>query len=401
MRKQSLLMCGYLVRNPLLVFLLIMIDFFTLPFKSRKRLLKKEAPKKILLSNIAHLGDVVIATSVLPVLKKAFPDAKIGFLINSKSYPVLKDHPLVDKVHFFDHWKISREPFSLWTKIKRHFKTYHEALHEIKEEGYDVAIDLYFYFPNSISLFWRANIAKRIGFQSGGLKNLLTDAVVFENKDQYVSKYYLELLSFLPIEEKYFSILKPTLPSCEEGQLKGKYILMHMGAGSDLKRWPLEKWRKLTQKLTDDGYILIFTGRGREEKDNIDWVTKGFLNIFDFCDKLSFSQLQTVVKRAGIVVCVDSVVSHLAGAYDVSAIILFSGINNYHHWTPPKANIFPVSKELECAPCYKRRGCIHMNCLRDIDVAEVLDKVKNICNMEKKTYFGKNDAKVSANVLTL
>ena len=84
-----------------------LIDFFLriIHFRFREPPSIPSHPKKILLSNLAHFGDVVIATTVLPILSSRFPGVKIAFLGGSKVAPlVLEHHPLISKIHTYDHW---------------------------------------------------------------------------------------------------------------------------------------------------------------------------------------------------------------------------------------------------------------------------------------------------------
>src|ERR1700757_1328965 len=72
-----------------------------------------EDPKRILVLNGAHIGDIVISTSILPILRSAYPNAQIGFVTGSWSQMVLKDHPDVYFIHCVDHWWINRNGKSL------------------------------------------------------------------------------------------------------------------------------------------------------------------------------------------------------------------------------------------------------------------------------------------------
>src|SRR5689334_13515246 len=64
-------------------------------------------PERVLIANIGRIGDVIISTAVLPVLKAAFPAVDIAFLTGSWGRPVLENHPLVTRVHYLDHWRLS------------------------------------------------------------------------------------------------------------------------------------------------------------------------------------------------------------------------------------------------------------------------------------------------------
>ena len=390
MPKQTPLLGVYLARNPVLATLLSLLDFLTVPLKRRAKAFT--SPRKILLSNLGHLGDVVIATSVLPVLKAAYPQAKIGFLVSSSSSQVVSNHPLVDEIHLLDHWKTNRaKKLSFFQKLKTYYRMRKHVLKEIKQEKYDLAIDLYFYFPNSIPLLWKAKIPRRVGFISGGFKNLLTDSVFFKNKNQYASEYYLELLKELPISSACLSKLSVSLkePVCENKRLlplefwKKGYLIMHMGAGADLKKWPEERWKKLAGRLIEKGHFLVFTGKGEKEMASIFKITKNFSQAANLCNQLNFEELQFVVKKARGVVCTDSLIAHLAGAYNVPSVILFTGLNNYHHWTPPFAFSQPLTKKMDCLPCFKRKGCLEMSCLKDILVEEVEESLELILQKDK------------------
>src|SRR5690242_12990512 len=65
-------------------------------------------PKRILVVNGAHVGDVVMSTAVLGALRSAYPASEIGFVAGSWSKMVVTNHPMVDFVHVVDHWKMNR-----------------------------------------------------------------------------------------------------------------------------------------------------------------------------------------------------------------------------------------------------------------------------------------------------
>ncbi|MBI5015041.1 MAG: hypothetical protein HZB55_06065 [Deltaproteobacteria bacterium] len=104
-------------------------------------------PRRLLLANPAHLGDVLASTAVLPVLKSAFPNTSVGMLVGSWSVPLVANHPLVDQVHLFDHWYANRGSDAFPVKLRRHWLTRATALAEIRAVGYDTAVDLYCHSP--------------------------------------------------------------------------------------------------------------------------------------------------------------------------------------------------------------------------------------------------------------
>ena len=142
----------YLVQNSIGYLILANIDFFLSISRifRRKNPKNLSVPRKILLSNGAHLGDVLLSTGILRLLREIFPDIQIGFLAASWSRQILLNHPLLDHLHTVDHWKLNRSRASLREKVLHYMRTSDIAGIEIKNIGYDVAIDLYPYFPNNI-----------------------------------------------------------------------------------------------------------------------------------------------------------------------------------------------------------------------------------------------------------
>ena len=71
---------------------------------------------KILVIRFSSIGDIILATSALKTIRKAFPDAKITFLTLSQYAPILEYHPDIDDISFIskdmslkDLWEFSRQ----------------------------------------------------------------------------------------------------------------------------------------------------------------------------------------------------------------------------------------------------------------------------------------------------
>ncbi len=387
MKISSPLKGKYLVKNSYLFFFLKIVDFFSsFIFSSNKKIVLKN-PQKILLSNIAHLGDLLISTSVLLVLKKNFPDCKIGFICSSSSKELIVNHPLIDKIYLIDHWKLNRSSFSFFKKFLNYFKTRSKAINEIRNDKYDVAIDLYSYFPNTVYLFWKAKIPIRIGYTSAGFKNFLTNSIHWINQNKHISSYHFDLIKLLGISEKDEKYLKinPTKIDFSlfadkklEFNLPENFDLIHIGAGDIKKMWDINKWRELTSTLVEKGRNIVFTGKGKTENKQINEIIKDQKNFINLCDKLSLNEMVTLIHKAKSIICVDSLVLHLAAALNKSTFVIFCGINNHHHWVLKKDNVNLISKNIPCNPCYEKNGCDTMDCLNDIHVEDVLNKMERI-----------------------
>lgn len=366
--------------------MLASIDRFLSLFRTFRRKKPKDipVPQKILLSNGAHLGDVLLSTGILRLLREIFPDIKIGFLAASWSHHILVDHPLLDHLHTVDHWKLSRSRASLREKVLHYMRTKDVAEIEIKNIGYDVAVDLYPYFPNNIPLIHRTGIPVRIGYTSGGFGPLLTHSLEWINSDRSILLYQKDLVgTFFPIQNKSFSPwIFPDTPHsqmilsdlADKFPLRDPYVVFHMGAGSAIKEWPLSRWKALAVFFSDLPYRIVMTGVGDREKDNIGAVIgENGDRILSLCDRLGWNEFVSVVQGATIVISADSVAGHIAAATGTPCVVIGTGQNVKTLWHPFSERAQVLVHPVHCAPCYRSQGCEGMECIRETSPREVFD----------------------------
>lgn len=369
--KASPLRGIYLLQNRWAFWGMRIIDFFLSIWSwGRKRNFPIPHPKRILLSQISHLGDVILMSSLLPLIKNKDPHIQIGVVVGSWASEIVKDHPLIDFVHFFDHWKVNRSDLSKFQKIKKTRKMSQTLISELKEIQYDVSLECSFHFPHTIFATYRAQIPVRLGYISGGFGPLLTHPFYWEEKNQSAIFYSLALL-----EKVFFLEEKKLKPFLKEGKtdrdLPKDYIVIHMGSGNPIKQWPIEKWKELCRRWSRQGHFLVFTGKGKREKQAIEEVTQGLENCLDLSEKLSWEESVAVVKRARLLVSVDTGLGHAASASETPAIHLYTGIHPLRLWAPLGSKKTVLTHFVPCHPCHRGKGCESMSCIREISVDEV------------------------------
>lgn len=346
--------------------------------------------KKILICNNAHLGDVLLSTAILPVIKKKYPNSEIHFLCGSWSKEILSNNPLVNKLYYFDHWKLNRTKKAFFKKVIQYIKTFWTCVKVLRKDKIDLAIDLYFYYPNSIFLLWFCKIPFRIGYTSGGWGNLLTHPVHWEYKQQSIIYYHLALLRLgnKDIEISDIENLKPSILLRDSSYKKindiisknnlraNELIIFHIGTGYELKEWPLENWKNLALKLIQDGKKIIFTGYGKREAALIDYLfndSKIKAECFNLCNELTLNELACIVSFSKLIVCVDSLISHIASCFDVTCLIIGNGINDKYLWRPLSKKNKLFINSVPCMPCYS--GCDTMECVKGISFDFVLEQI--------------------------
>ena len=110
-------------------------------------------PRRILVCNWAHLGDVLLTLPAVDWLQERFPKAELGFLGGSWASPILADvGARFSQVHIIDHFNLSRSG-DLAERLRQHRHSAAIAIADIRRAGYDMAIDFYPFFPAPVSAF--------------------------------------------------------------------------------------------------------------------------------------------------------------------------------------------------------------------------------------------------------
>lgn len=86
---------------------------------------------KILIIQQKMIGDVLATSILFKAIKQKYPNAKLHYVINTHTYPVVQEHPHIDQLHFFtpEHEKSKRK---LW-----------KFANTIRKEKFDAVIDVY------------------------------------------------------------------------------------------------------------------------------------------------------------------------------------------------------------------------------------------------------------------
>jgi len=374
-RKQQLWTAGKAVLKSLIPFV-----FGTALRKSPKNAARNvKTPKRILLLNGAHIGDVIVAASVIPILRGAYPSAEIGFVAGSWAQMVVENHPWVTYTHRVDHWRANRGTDSLYRKMLQFIRTRRVALREIRDLKYDVAISLYALFPDLLDLSCAARIPVRIGFRRSIFASLATDLVELpESPFVHQGACLSEVLRALPIDPVHFQSRQSTLaPSsatsiqevCSLLQVSRledvRYRIIHMGSGEVRREFPVSFWRELSEKLSPE-HTLVFTGRGPREEANVATVIRGLGNCVNACGRLTWGGFVAAVRYAEALYGVESMAGHVAGAVGTKCFVVYGGTAGVAKWRPEGKQSTVFTNHVPCAPCHLPGGCAAMTCMQGI-----------------------------------
>lgn len=108
-----------------------------------------------------------------------------------------------------------------------------------------------------------------------------------------------------------------------------RYVVLHPGASSAVKRLPAQRWRELAQRVEAQGYTIVWSG-GQGEAALIAEVDPGSAQ-FNLAGRLSLTGMWHLLAGARALVCPDTGIAHLARLVGVPTVALFGPGNPAIH----------------------------------------------------------------------
>lgn len=361
--------------------------------------------RSILLIQLDHLGDAVITTAMLAPLRRHFPQATIDVLCGPRGADVFRGSSEVDRVHVSITNRFHRRAAGLWLVATLWWGL------ALRRRRFDFAIDTRGELPMAL-LMWLAGARHRLGWDAGGGGFLLTASPKYvRGRAELASRAALLSELGVPIDETNFSPrFEPDSATASQmerrlasaGYDAGRRLLvLHIGAGTSAKAWPVERWRSLVCSLVSrelGEVVLVGTVADRKAASEI---AAGFPShyVLDWTGQLQLAELAVLCRRADVVVGADSGPAHLAAAQRTPLVVLFSGTNDVEQWQPRGGRVVVVREPVSCSPCHATQCPMADHpCMQGIDPAVVLQRVAEILD-EPMLAFAEFSDRVDRNLL--
>jgi lipopolysaccharide heptosyltransferase II len=320
-----------------------------------------EQPQRILLVQLDHLGDAVITTVMLPLLRRRYPRATIEVLAGFWNAELFDASAEVDRVHVSHINRFARDR-RLWWIASTFWWGW-----KLRQRRYDLAIDVRGEFPHALIL-WLCGARRRAGWQCGGGGFLLTDSPAYVPHRPEVDSR-LALLKVIGIEPEVGETVVPrVVPGrtarervrrqlATTGDDRRPLCVLHVGSGMAAKHWPERHWRELIGRLVvehDARVIIVGDNNDRGIARRI--LAEGsWPGVFDWTGRLRIVELAALIQQAGVFVGADSGPAHLAAAVGTPVAVLFSGTNNANQWQPRGGWVSVLRQPVACSPCHHTR----------------------------------------------
>lgn len=349
-------------------------------------------PQRILLIKPDHLGDVLLLTPALRLLRRQLPDAHITLLIGPWSRAAVAHNPDVDAILTITFPGFTRsdkprpwQPYTLLLKTAL-------LLRAGRFDAALIARDDHWWGALLAAL---AGIPQRVGYAAPEVAPFVTRALPHSFAD-HVGFQAIRLVEALTRQN---AIDPPPLTPpigdddrdwantwiATHAPSDAQLVAIHPGAGGAAKLWIAKRWTVIADALHGRGLTVVLTG-GPAERDLVREIAAAMrCPPLTVVGEASIGQLTALYARCDLVLGVDSGPLHLAVAAGAPTIALFGPGDHqrFGPWGDPRRQIVARSG-LWCSPCGVLDACPRgtspsecMTLISTRDVLAAIDKTRS------------------------
>lgn len=340
---------------------------------------------RILVITLRRLGDTLLTTPLVRVLRRRFPQATLDMLVFQGSDRILEGNPDIDHILSIPQRSSVLQTVSLARRLGR---------------KYDLAISTQAgdrpAFLAMLAGRRRVGLVPARGETGAWWKSWAYHCPVPAESSNHRVDELLRLAGALDISGTA-DVVVPRGALAEGIAPSVPYAVIHAHPMYRYKRWTEAGWRALAQELTTRGLALVASGGPDvEERSYLDalWVP-GQTAIKRLDGRLGWAQLAELLAGAAVYIGPDTSMTHLAAATGCPTVALY-GPTDPRLWGPwpvggldqpwaaagsiqRRGNVWLVQNSLPCTPCQKE-GCerhleSRSQCLDEMPVGQVLAAV--------------------------
>ena len=334
--------------------------------------------KRVLVIRLRSIGDTVLSTPSLFVLKRFLPHASVDILLEDWVAPVLDGFEHIDGVI---------------TVPRRGTAARARVAARLRANRYDVVYNLH--GGTTATLLARATGAKhRIGYadyQYARFYNHLspTSASLWGRQKTHSVEQQLALLGWtgVPVTDRPPTRLAVTETAAAKiakdlkrvGFESVPFAVVHPAAAFDTKQWAAQHFSQVITELAKKDIPTIAI-TGPKETHLVDELRRLTASSLESFPNLTLPEVTALLSRARLFVGNDSGIAHMAAAVESPSVVIF-GSSNRAHWRPwatrPAEMVF---EEMDCQPChgYYCEKFDEPECIKRVSIEKVVAAIDRV-----------------------
>jgi len=330
---------------------------------------KERKINRILLISWGRLGELTLSTILLQSLRKRYKNAYISYIVGSEGVGILKNDPNINKL------------------IPANIQTYNEL---IKDEPYDLAIDLYggrasllmAYLSGARYIIFSPKPHSGAKFTTIGIKPLR-----FRNKN--VKDHFLNIARLSGVNIRNADTIKPCLSITENEEVFAKRYIRKLGItendfivglqpGGQYERWSEFKFATLGKHLASALNAKILILQGPKQKTMVLKVHYLIQEQSILLSYLNIREYFALVSRCKLLITTAGGASHAGPALGVPTIIILTA-EEYAYWVPRFKRSFylPIQSKIKIKLNLRTKNITRSKLELTISVKRVLDFINS------------------------
>ena len=322
---------------------------------------------------LSAMGDVLLTTPLIRMLKKRFPGVTIEFIVKAQYAPLIQSNPHIDRVWMFS-------PEQGFSEIWRH-------VHRMRSAGYDAVVDLQ---SNIRSWLLRTFSGARRKFRyrlGRGRRYFLVRFGMHRNESYSpIPMRYLATVSSWGIEDDGLGLefvvekdAKQSVSShlAEAGMNDNeKIVVLAPGATHWTKRWPAGYFAEVGDHFSRMQKRVILVG-GEMDREVCGCVERSMNSlVLNLAGRLSIQETAALLDVSTLLVSNDTGVMHMGAALGKPVVAVFGPTTHHLGFFPFRTPSIVVERPVHCRPCSfhgtERCPQNHFQCMKQIHSSDVI-----------------------------
>ena len=325
--------------------------------------------KNILVTQLRQVGDVLLTTPAVKVLRDHYPASRISYLTETGPAQILQGNPHLDAIIIRDR------NGGLLQDVK--------LMRALRNAKYDLVID-FFCNPRSAWMSFLTGAPYRIASYHAGRSWWYTHTPVIQGGKGYAAEDKLALLRAIGIEGHF---VPPVIRVSIEAQqyidnffrdqgIQPPIITIDPTSRRQAKQWIPERYVQLADRLVEKYSAAVIFIWGPGEKEIVAALVRQGKYRHILACPTDLRQLAALIARSQLHIGNCSAPRHLAVAVGTPSLTIM-GPTSSENWTFPSPIHQVVRGNAPCLGCQKRI-CHQHQCMESLTVEEVENAVKQL-----------------------
>jgi lipopolysaccharide heptosyltransferase I len=328
---------------------------------------------RLLIVKLGAIGDIVHTLPALSAIRRAMPDAEIGWIAEQRSIEILRGHPYVDQLFEIDtrRWRSGMKAGQILTEVGK-------ELGGLRRAGFDTAIDFQGLLK-SAAIAKASGASERWGFSRKELREpasrlLLNHTVKVPPRSHVINKNLMLARGAFPIPDDgkiEFAIATGAEHRAEAAAIAeragGRFAILNPAGGWVTKLWHAEKFGQLADRIYEELGLASVIATGPAEVELAERTMCASRTAKITAAQPSLKGFLELAKMADVYVGGDTGPTHLAIAAGTPVVGIFGPTEWWRNGSLDPEDICVERLDIGCRIDCHRRECSNWICM-DIDV---------------------------------